>query len=126
MCGKRTCHALKKAFRVVQTEAWQQREAARRNGQLEEASAAMSVSSGQRGPGCGGDAADATGSHSNSEMAMYVELFLLRYICDSEGGCQGTLVPENAEFSVMKCNVCGRERGEVEFEHKVQEFVSGI
>ncbi|CAG9461212.1 unnamed protein product [Pedinophyceae sp. YPF-701] len=52
-----------------------------------------------------------------TEMDMYLSLFFIKYICPNEK-CGGTLVPLVGQGR-SKCNVCGKERSEEEFQQEI-------
>lgn len=57
---------------------------------------------------------------STPEIDMtYIHLFLLKYLCPSDG-CEGTLVP-NSHAGVQVCNKCGTKRTEEDFLRELEE-----
>lgn len=44
---------------------------------------------------------------------MYLQIFLLKYLCPSEG-CFGTMAPCLGS-DMHECSVCGRQRSEAQF-----------
>lgn len=65
----------------------------------------------------GTEAAISDGAREEEEGeadAAYIHVFLLKYVCPSEG-CEGTMAPLPAQPEVTECSMCGRHRTEAEF-----------
>lgn len=59
-------------------------------------------------------AAQATGGDREAMDPVYLQIFLVKYLC-SQPGCFGTLVPQALGSTVHACNVCCKARTEAEF-----------